>query len=66
MPNELHLQHPARRPAPGGRGDKLLWLIGAMRRLRLTGVALKDEQPARLPPWIDEALPVPMVRRQNK
>jgi ethanolamine ammonia-lyase small subunit len=24
--------------------DKLLWLIGAMRRLRLTGVALKDEQ----------------------
>ena len=24
---------------------KLLWLIGAMRRLRLTGVALKDEQP---------------------
>jgi ethanolamine ammonia-lyase small subunit len=26
--------------------DKLLWLIAAMRRLRLTGVALKDEQPA--------------------
>ncbi len=25
---------------------KLLWLIAAMRRLRLTGVALKDEQPA--------------------
>jgi ethanolamine ammonia-lyase small subunit len=25
---------------------KLLWLIGQMRRLRLTGVALKDEQPA--------------------
>lgn len=25
---------------------KLLWLIGEMRRLRLTGVALKDEQPA--------------------
>lgn len=24
---------------------KLLWLIGAMRRLQLTGVALKDEQP---------------------
>ncbi len=24
---------------------KLLWLIGAMRQLRLTGVALKDEQP---------------------
>ena len=27
-------------------GEKLLWLIGAMRRLGLTGVALKDEQPA--------------------
>jgi len=25
---------------------KLLWLIGAMRRLGLTGIALKDEQPA--------------------
>jgi ethanolamine ammonia-lyase small subunit len=25
---------------------KLLWLIGEMRRLRLTGVGLKDEQPA--------------------
>lgn len=25
--------------------DKLLWLIGAMRRLRLSGVGLKDEQP---------------------
>jgi ethanolamine ammonia-lyase small subunit len=24
---------------------KLLWLIGAMRHLKLTGVALKDEQP---------------------
>lgn len=28
--------------------EKLLWLIAAMRRLQLTGVALKDEQPARL------------------
>ena len=27
---------------------KLLWLIAAMRRLRLTGVGLKDEQPALL------------------
>ena len=27
---------------------KLLWLIEAMRRLRLTGVALKDDQPASL------------------
>ena len=27
---------------------KLLWLIEAMRRLRLTGVALKDDQPAAL------------------
>jgi len=30
---------------PEAAGDKLLWLIGAARRLRLTGVALKDEQP---------------------
>ena len=29
---------------------KLLWLIEAMRRLRLTGVALKDDQPAVLAP----------------
>lgn len=28
---------------------KLHWLIGAMRRLRLTGVDLKDEQPTLLP-----------------
>ena len=27
-------------------GEKLLWLIGAMRRLGLTGIGLKDEQPA--------------------
>jgi ethanolamine ammonia-lyase small subunit len=30
-------------------GDKLLWLIGAMQRLRLTGVGLKDEQPTAPP-----------------
>jgi len=29
---------------------KLLWLTGAMRRLRLSGVALKDEQPGIVPP----------------
>ena len=29
---------------PEAAGDKLLWLVGAMRRLRLTGVRLKDEQ----------------------
>lgn len=28
--------------------DKLLWLIARMRRLRVTGIALKDEQPARV------------------
>jgi ethanolamine ammonia-lyase small subunit len=28
---------------------KLLWLIGQMRAMRLTGVALKDEQPMNLP-----------------
>jgi ethanolamine ammonia-lyase small subunit len=33
---------------PEAAADKLLWLIGAMRRLRLTGVALKDDQPALL------------------
>jgi ethanolamine ammonia-lyase small subunit len=30
---------------PQAAADKLLWLIGQMRRLRLTGVLLKDEQP---------------------
>ena len=30
---------------PHAAADKLLWLIGAMRRLRLSGVLLKDEQP---------------------
>jgi ethanolamine ammonia-lyase small subunit len=29
---------------PPAAADKLLWLIGEMRRLRLTGVGLKDEQ----------------------
>ena len=33
---------------PQAAAGKLLWLIGAMRRLRLTGVGLKDEQ-TRLP-----------------
>jgi ethanolamine ammonia-lyase small subunit len=30
---------------PEAAADKLLWLIGEMRRLRLSGVLLKDEQP---------------------
>jgi ethanolamine ammonia-lyase small subunit len=30
---------------PRAAADKLLWLIGEMQRLRLTGVLLKDEQP---------------------
>jgi ethanolamine ammonia-lyase small subunit len=30
---------------PEAAADKLVWLISAMRRLRLTGVLLKDEQP---------------------
>jgi ethanolamine ammonia-lyase small subunit len=34
---------------PAAAAAKLFWLIGAMRRLRLTGVDLKDEQPAALP-----------------
>ena len=29
---------------PEAAGDKLLWLIAAMRRLRLSGIGLKDEQ----------------------
>jgi ethanolamine ammonia-lyase small subunit len=35
--------------APVAAADKLLWLIEAMHRLRLTGVGLKDEQPPPLP-----------------
>jgi len=31
---------------PEAAAAKLLWLIGAMRQLRRTGIALKDEQPA--------------------
>jgi ethanolamine ammonia-lyase small subunit len=42
---------------PEAAGDKLLWLIAAMRRLRLTGVALKDEQTAELSPPDDTAPP---------
>jgi ethanolamine ammonia-lyase small subunit len=38
--------------APIAAGDKLLWLIDAMRRLRLTGVGLKDEQPGHPPPML--------------
>ena len=32
---------------PAAAADKLLWLIRAMRRLRRTGIELKDEQPYR-------------------
>jgi ethanolamine ammonia-lyase small subunit len=32
--------------APPAAADKLLWLIGAMHRLRLTGIGLKDEHQA--------------------
>jgi ethanolamine ammonia-lyase small subunit len=35
--------------APQAAADKLLWLIGAMQRLRLTGVGLKDEQQVAVP-----------------
>jgi ethanolamine ammonia-lyase small subunit len=34
---------------PAAAADKLLWLVGAMRRLRLTGVGLKDEQTVMVP-----------------
>jgi ethanolamine ammonia-lyase small subunit len=35
--------------APQAAADKLLWLIGTMQRLRLTGVGLKDEQQVAVP-----------------
>ena len=35
--------------APMAAAKKLLWLIAAMRQLRLTGVGLKDEQPGTPP-----------------
>jgi ethanolamine ammonia-lyase small subunit len=35
--------------APQAAAHKLLWLIGAMQRLRVTGVGLKDEQQAAVP-----------------
>jgi ethanolamine ammonia-lyase small subunit len=35
--------------APQAAADKLLWLIGAMQRLHLTGVGLKDEQQVAAP-----------------
>jgi ethanolamine ammonia-lyase small subunit len=35
--------------APATAADKLLWLIREMRRLRLTGIGLKDEQTGALP-----------------
>jgi ethanolamine ammonia-lyase small subunit len=31
--------------APAAAAEKLLWLVGAMRRLGVTGIGLKDEQP---------------------
>jgi ethanolamine ammonia-lyase small subunit len=34
--------------APEAAAEKLLWLIAEMRRLRLTGIGLKDEQPRAL------------------
>lgn len=35
--------------APIAAANKLLWLLDAMRRLRLTGIGLKDEQPSTPP-----------------
>jgi len=40
---------PAGLPIPQA-ADKLLWLIEAMYRLRLTGIGLKDDQPVGVPP----------------
>jgi len=36
--------------SPGDAAAKLLWLVAAARRLGVTGVGLKDEQPGALPP----------------
>jgi ethanolamine ammonia-lyase small subunit len=42
---------------PPAAADKLLWLIGAMRQRRLSGIGLKDEQTALLrDPGQDQAL----------
>jgi hypothetical protein len=40
---------------PAAAADKLLWLIVKMPRLRLSGIALKDEQTALLP----QTVPLP-------
>ena len=40
--------------APPAAAEKLLWLIGAMQHLRLTGVGLKDEQQAAPPPRLSD------------
>jgi ethanolamine ammonia-lyase small subunit len=48
------------RPAglpPDEAADKLLWLIAEMRRLRLTGIGLKDEQGAAVLEPTQESLP---------
>jgi ethanolamine ammonia-lyase small subunit len=36
--------------SPTDAAAKLLWLVAAARRLGVTGVGLKDEQPGALPP----------------
>lgn len=45
--------------APDAAADKLLWLIGEMRRLRMTGVGLKDEQGAALTGPASPSIPEP-------
>ena len=44
---------------PAAAADKLLWLVGAMRRLRLTGIGLKDEQTPALQQDLPHAGPLP-------
>jgi ethanolamine ammonia-lyase small subunit len=41
--------------------DKLLWLIMRMRALRLSGVGLKDEQPAISQAGLDQGRSIPAV-----
>ncbi len=45
--------------SPAAAADKLLWLIGAMRRLRLTGIGLKDEQTPALQQDLPQEGPLP-------
>ena len=46
---------------PAAAANKLSWLIGRMRELRLSGVGLKDEQPAAGPAGLDQDRSISVV-----